>query len=292
MSNFDSLFNKKSAVELRKFILEKTPAKYKKNNNTLNDEGIKWNANKMTLMNEHFVHMLCPYHSIFNKDYSSYQAFENDIINIGGSLTGGVVSSSAPKFSIQSSKEMIINKLLEIGDREKDNIHTDNRSLLLQLDNLKTKELELIEVDDDTVKQSDTVKKKQKEINNKIYMDVLKILFDFHKILYQFDSESNFPSYPDEEEVNPIEYITNTLREIKDDDKTLTNSEAIEIKSNYDEQIKSMNIEKLVKYTPTSSTSTTTITSIYKKDIINELKSDISTLLSVLDNKFGKLNFN
>ena len=159
MSNFDSLFNKKSAVELRKFILEKTPDMYKIDNK-LNDEGIKWNANKMTLMNEHFVHMLCPYHSIFNKDYSSYQAFENEVINIGGSLTGGVVSSSAPKISIQSSKEMILNKLLEIGDREKDNIHTDNRTLLLQLDNLKTKELELIEVDDDTVKQSDTVKKK------------------------------------------------------------------------------------------------------------------------------------
>ena len=286
MSNFDSLFNKKSAVELRKFILEKTPDMYKIDN-TLNDDGIKWNANKMTLMNEHFVHMLCPYHSIFNKDYSSYQAFENEVINIGGSLTGGVVSSSAPKISIQSSKEMILKKLLEIGDREKDNIHTDNRSLLLQLDNLKTKELELDEVDDGD-------KVKEKEINNKIYMDILKILFDFHKILYQFDSASNFPSYPNEGKVNPIKYITDILKEIKDDDddKTLTDIEAMEIKSNYEKQINYMNIEKLVKYTPTSSTSTTTITDIYKKDIIDKLKSNTIYLLSQLSLKFRKLNYN
>lgn len=287
MSNFDSLFNKKSAVELRKFILEKTPDMYKIDN-TLNDDGIKWNANKMTLMNEHFVHMLCPYHSIFNKDYSSYQAFENEVINIGGSLTGGVVSSSAPKISIQSSKEMILNKLLEIGDREKDNIHTDNRSLLLQLDNLKTKELEL---DHKDVKGDED---KEKEINNEIYMDILKILFDFHKILYQFDSASNFPSYPNEGKVNPIKYITDILKEIKDDDddKTLTDIEAMEIKSNYEKQINYMNIEKLVKYTPTSSTSTTTITDIYKKDIIDKLKSNTIYLLSQLSLKFRNLNYN
>ena len=279
MSNFDSLFNKKSAVELRKFILEKTPDMYKIDNK-LNDEGIKWNANKMTLMNEHFVHMLCPYHSIFNKDYSSYQAFENEVINIGGSLTGGVVSSSAPKISIQSSKEMILNKLLEIGDREKDNIHTDNRTLLLQLDNLKTKELKLKDVKGN--------KDKEKEINNKIYMDILKILFDFDKILDQFDSEVNFPSYPAMGEFNPMVYISNKLEGIEGKgDKTLTNIEAIEIKSNYDKQIKSMGIEELNDFTPTTTTST--LTAINKDIIINKLIEKTKNLLSDLSLKFGDM---